>query len=76
MSRSRGRAAGHAVRPWTGAAQFSVTASSLSIALDAAHIRWVQAAGSDEEANDLDLCVLHHKPFDRGRAVPSAACCC
>jgi putative restriction endonuclease len=47
----------------------------LPIALDAAHIRWVQAAGSDEDANGLDLCVLHHELFDRGRAVPSAACC-
>ena len=60
---------------WTGAAQFSVTASPLSVAQDAAHIRWVHAAGSDEEANGLDLCVLYPKLFDRGRAAPSAACC-
>src|SRR5262245_234184 len=31
MSRSRGRRAGHAVRPWTGAAPFSVIASPLSV---------------------------------------------
>jgi hypothetical protein len=30
MSRSRGRAAGHAVRPWTGAAPFSAFAATLS----------------------------------------------
>ena len=71
MSRSRGRAAGHSVQPWTGAAPFSVIASPLSVALDAAHIRWVQAAGSDEDANGLDLCVLHHRLFDRG-AFPLA----
>ena len=34
--------------------------------MDAVHIRWVQAAGPDEEANGLDLCVLHPKLFDRG----------
>jgi hypothetical protein len=51
---------------WTGAAPFSVIASPLSVAQDAAHIRWVQATGSDEEANSLNLCVLHHKLFDLG----------
>ena len=38
----------------------------LSVALDAAHIRWVQADGPDEERNGLALCVLHHKLFDLG----------
>ena len=32
----------------------------------ASHIRWVQAAGLDEDAISLALCVLHKKPFDLG----------
>jgi hypothetical protein len=51
---------------WTGATPFSVIASPLSVALDAAHIRWHQAGGPDEEANGLALRVLHHKLFDLG----------
>src|SRR5262249_856061 len=43
-----------------------VRLGSVSIALDAAHIRWVQAGGPDEEANGLALCVLHHKLLDLG----------
>jgi putative restriction endonuclease len=39
---------------------------SVSIALDAAHIRWHQAGGPDQEDNGLALCVLHHKTFDLG----------
>lgn len=39
---------------------------SVSIALDAAHIRWHQAGGPDTESNGLALCVLHHKTFDLG----------
>ena len=38
----------------------------MSIALDAAHIRWHQVGGPDEESNGLALCVLHHKTFDLG----------
>jgi putative restriction endonuclease len=34
--------------------------------LEAAHIKWHQAGGPDEEANGLALCALHHKLFDRG----------
>jgi putative restriction endonuclease len=34
--------------------------------LDAAHIRWHQANGPDQETNGLALCVLHHKTFDLG----------
>jgi putative restriction endonuclease len=45
---------------------FDVRLGSVSIALDAAHIRWFQAGGSDEESNGLALCVLHHKTFDLG----------
>jgi putative restriction endonuclease len=43
---------------------FDVRLGGTSIALDAAHIRWVQAAGPDQEANSLALCVLHPKLFD------------
>jgi putative restriction endonuclease len=45
---------------------FDVRLAGMSVALDAAHIRWVQAAGPDEEPNGLALCVLHHKLFDLG----------
>jgi putative restriction endonuclease len=38
----------------------------VSIALDAAHIRWHQAGGPSREENGLALCVLHHKTFDLG----------
>ena len=46
--------------------EFDVRPGSISIALDAAHIRWHQACGPDEEPNGLALCVLHHKTFDLG----------
>jgi putative restriction endonuclease len=39
---------------------------SVHVALEAAHIKWVQACGPDEEANGLALCSLHHKLFDLG----------
>src|SRR5215469_13726089 len=45
---------------------FDVRLGSVSIALDAAHIRWHQAGGPDIESNGLALCVLHHKTFDLG----------
>jgi putative restriction endonuclease len=45
---------------------FDVRLGSVSIALDAAHIRWHQAGGPDVEVNGLALCVLHHKTFDLG----------
>ena len=45
---------------------FDVRLGSVSIALDAAHIRRHQAGGPDEESNGLALCVLHHKTFDLG----------
>ena len=43
-----------------------VRLGSASIVLEAAHIKWHQAGGPDEESNGLALCVLHHKTFDRG----------
>jgi putative restriction endonuclease len=45
---------------------FDVRLGSVSVALDAAHIRWHQAGGPDTEVNGLALCVLHHKTFDLG----------
>jgi putative restriction endonuclease len=39
---------------------------SVSIGLDAAHIRWHNQGGPDTETNGLALCVLHHKIFDLG----------
>lgn len=45
---------------------FDVRLGTVSIALDAAHIRWHQAGGPDAENNGLALCVLHHKTFDLG----------
>jgi putative restriction endonuclease len=45
---------------------FDVRLGTVSIAIDAAHIRWHQAGGPDVENNGLALCVLHHKTFDLG----------
>jgi putative restriction endonuclease len=45
---------------------FDVRLGSVSIALDAAHIRWHQAQGPDIESNGLALCTIHHKTFDLG----------
>jgi putative restriction endonuclease len=52
---------------------FDVRLGSVSIALDAAHIRWHQAGGPDREGNGLALCVLHHKTFDLGAFTLSPA---
>jgi putative restriction endonuclease len=52
---------------------FDVRLGSVSIALDAAHIRWHQAGGPDREGNGLALCVLHHKTFDLGADTVSPA---
>jgi putative restriction endonuclease len=43
---------------------FDVRLGSVSIALDAAQIRWHQFGGPDQESNGLARCVLHHKTFD------------
>ncbi len=45
---------------------FDVRLGSVSIALDAAHIRWHQAGGPETEDNGFALCVLHHQAFDLG----------
>lgn len=40
--------------------------NNMTVALEAAHIRWHVAGGPDVEANGLALCSLHHKLFDLG----------
>jgi putative restriction endonuclease len=51
---------------------FDVRLGTVSIALDAAHIRWHQAGGPDHESNGMALCVLHHKTFDLGAFTVNA----
>ncbi len=45
---------------------YSVRLDDTSIGLEAAHIKWHQAGGPDQENNGFSLCSLHHKLFDRG----------
>jgi putative restriction endonuclease len=45
---------------------FDVRLGDSLVALEAAHIKWYQAGGPDEEVNGVALCSLHHKLFDRG----------
>jgi putative restriction endonuclease len=45
---------------------FDVRLGTVPVALEAAHIKWHQAGGPDEESNGLALCTMHHKLFDRG----------
>jgi putative restriction endonuclease len=51
---------------------FDVRLGSVSVALDAAHIKWHQAHGPDVEMNGLALCVLHHRLFDLGAFTVNA----
>lgn len=45
---------------------FNVRLGHSLVGIEAAHIKWHQAGGPDEEENGLALCSLHHKLFDRG----------
>ena len=45
---------------------FDLKINQVPVGLDAAHIRWKQAKGPDDERNGLALCTLHHRLFDRG----------
>jgi putative restriction endonuclease len=45
---------------------FDLRLGNVLVAVEAAHIKWHQAGGPDEESNGLALCTLHHKLFDRG----------
>lgn len=46
---------------------------SLTVGLEAAHIKWHQARGPDSVDNSLALCSLHHKLFDFGAFTVSPA---
>jgi putative restriction endonuclease len=45
---------------------FNIRLSNTLVGIEAAHIKWYQAGGPDEEENGIALCSLHHKLFDRG----------
>ncbi|MFO7931948.1 MAG: HNH endonuclease [Desulfosalsimonas sp.] len=45
---------------------FNVRLGHALVALEAAHIKWHQAGGPDNENNGIALCSMHHKLFDRG----------
>lgn len=45
---------------------FNARLENILVGIEAAHIKWFQAGGPDEEINGLALCSLHHKLFDRG----------
>ena len=45
---------------------FDAKLETLSIGLEAAHIKWHTEHGPDVVVNGLALCSLHHKLFDRG----------
>jgi len=45
---------------------FNVRLGNTLVALEAAHIKWRQAGGPDNEVNGIALCTMHHKLFDRG----------
>ena len=45
---------------------YSIRLGNATIGLEAAHIKWHQAGGPDEECNGLALCSLHHKLLDKG----------
>jgi len=45
---------------------FNVRIGDSLVALEAAHIKWHQAGGPDQENNGIALCSMHHKLFDRG----------
>ena len=53
---------------------FDVRVGNIPIALEAAHIKWHQAGGPDEEVNGIALCTLHHKLFDRGAFAIGEEC--
>jgi putative restriction endonuclease len=45
---------------------FDARLRTVQVGLDAAHIKWPQGGGPDDETNGLALCTLHHKLFDLG----------
>ena len=45
---------------------FDMRIGSVTIGLEAAHIKWHQAGGADMPSNGLALCSIHHKLLDLG----------
>lgn len=45
---------------------FNVRLGNILVAVEAAHIKWHQAGGPDQEENGIAFCTMHHKLFDRG----------
>lgn len=45
---------------------FDLRIADHTVGVEAAHIKWHQAAGPDEVVNGLALCTIHHKLFDLG----------
>ncbi len=45
---------------------FNVRLGHNLVGVEAAHIKWHQAGGPDNEQNGVALCSMHHKLFDRG----------
>jgi putative restriction endonuclease len=45
---------------------FDVRIDQQSIGLEAAHVKWHQARGPDDETNGVALCTMHHKLLDFG----------
>ena len=45
---------------------FNVRLGNTLVVVEAAHIKWHQAGGPDDETNGIALCSMHHKLFDRG----------
>ncbi|ADU29390.1 phosphorothioated DNA-binding restriction endonuclease [Evansella cellulosilytica] len=45
---------------------YNVRLGNNLVGIEAAHIKWHQAGGPDNEENGIALCSLHHKLFDRG----------
>jgi len=46
--------------------EFDIRYDNKPIGIEAAHIKWHQAGGTDLEENGIALCIMHHKLFDRG----------
>lgn len=45
---------------------FYVRLKNKLVAVEAAHIKWHNYGGPDEESNGMALCTMHHKLFDKG----------
>ncbi len=52
--------------------QLDLRIGSLTVGLEAAHIKWHTAVGPDAVENGLALCSIHHKLFDYGAFTLSA----